>query len=86
MSSNALFRIKMFIRFIFVLFFYALNALSIVCVCVEMLGCSPRPTEANPHEPVHHVHVWQHYFHLPHHDGVYDGVEAHSGAHVPVRQ
>jgi hypothetical protein len=23
-------------------------------------------------EPVHHVHVWQHHLHLPHHDGHHD--------------
>lgn len=51
-----------------------------------LLGRGPRAPETDPHEPVHHVHVGQHHLHLPHHDGLHDGLEAHTGAHVHVCQ
>lgn len=37
----------------------------------EVVGRRPRATEASAHEPVHHVHGGQLYFHIPHHDGRY---------------
>lgn len=51
-----------------------------------LLGRGSRAPEADPHEPVHHVHVRKHHLHLPHHDGLHDGLEAHTGAHVHVCQ
>lgn len=55
-------------------------------VYAEVLGCGLGPTEADPNEPVHHVHVWEHHLHLPHHDGLHDGLEAHPGAYVYLCQ
>lgn len=54
--------------------------------CTALLGRGTRAPEADPHESVHHVHVRQHHLHLPHHDGLHDGVEAHTGTHVHVCQ
>lgn len=46
-----------------------------------LLGHCLGSPETDPHEPLHHVHGRQYHLHLPHHDGVYDGLETHSGTH-----
>lgn len=55
-------------------------------VLPAMLGCRPGPSQTDPHESVHHVHVGEHHLHLPYHDGVHDGLEAHTGSDVNVSQ
>lgn len=57
----------------------------LVC-CIALLGRGSRAPEADPHEPVYHVHVGQHHLHLPHYDGLYDGLETHPGSDVHVSQ
>lgn len=54
--------------------------------CAALLGRGARAPETDPDEPLHHVHVRQHHLHLPHHDGLHDGLETHTGAHVHVSQ
>lgn len=49
-----------------------------------LLGRGSWAPETDPDEPVYHVYVRQHHLHLPHHDGLHDGLEAHTGPHVHV--
>lgn len=51
-----------------------------------LLGRGPGTPKADPHEPVHHVHVRQHHLNLPHYDGLHDGLEANPGSYVHVCQ
>lgn len=53
---------------------------------IALLGCGPGTPEADSHEPVHHVHVWQHHLNLPNYDGLHDGLEANTGSYVYVCQ
>lgn len=45
-----------------------------------LLGRGARAAEADPDEPLHYVHGWQHHLHLPRHDGRHDGVAPPAGA------
>lgn len=54
--------------------------------CTALLGRSSWAPQTDPNEPLHHVHVRQHNLHLPHHDGLHDGLETHPGSHVHVCQ
>lgn len=48
---------------------------------LALLGHRLGSPQADSHEPLHHVHGRQYYLHLPYHDGVHDGLAAHSGTH-----
>lgn len=60
-----------------------------VCFCLyhtALLGRGSRAPETDTNELVYHVHVRQHHLHLPHHDGLHDGLEADTGTNVHVCQ
>lgn len=66
--------------------YFTVKSVSFCLYHTALLGRGPRAPETDPHELVYHVHVRQHHLHLPHYDGLHDGLEANTGTNVHVCQ
>ena len=74
--------LSFWILFVAIVFVTAvdLSILHGMYIFAEIVGHRFGAREANSHEPVHYVDVWQHNLHLSHHDGRHDVLQANPSA------